>query len=138
MGNETGGDGGRTVDPLLTISQAQGGVGQGGIGQGVGQPMLERTVHDPASGQRLNGSMDRALPRAAALPDLRIQPRGVPAGANPPGTTGAGQTGAMAAAQTVSAAVLDALAPLGVPHPGMPATPGRAWRAVQQAKSRAA
>jgi carbon-monoxide dehydrogenase large subunit len=119
---------------MLTIGQVQ-----GGVAQGIGQAMLERTVYDPASGQLLTGSfMDYTLPRAADLPDLDIRLNGVPTGANPLGVKGAGQAGAMAAPQAVIAAILDALAPLGVGHIDMPATPERVWRAMQQAKGCAA
>jgi len=127
-------DFGTIVNPMLTIGQVQ-----GGVAQGVGQAMLERTVYDPASGQLLTGSfMDYTVPRAADLPDLDIRLHGVPTSANPLGVKGAGQAGAMAAPQAVIAAVLDALAPLGVDHIDMPATPERVWRAMQQARARAA
>jgi len=127
-------DFGTIVNPMLTIGQVM-----GGVAQGVGQAMLERTVYDPTSGQLLTGSfMDYTLPRAADLPDLDIQLNGVPTGANPLGVKGAGQAGAMAAPQAVIAAVLDALAPLGVRHIDMPATPERVWHAIQQAGGRAA
>ena len=127
-------DFGTIVNPMLTIGQVQ-----GGVAQGIGQAMLERTVYDPASGQLLTGSfMDYALPRAADLPGLDIRLHGVPTGANPLGVKGAGQAGAMAAPQAVIAAILDALAPLGVDHIDMPATPERVWRAIQLAKRPAA
>ena len=127
-------DFGTIVNPMLTIGQVQ-----GGVAQGIGQAMLERTVYDPTSGQLLTGSfMDYTLPRAADLPDLDIQLNGVPTGANPLGVKGAGQAGAMAAPQAVIAAILDALAPLGVGHIDMPATPERVWRAIQQAKGHSA
>ena len=58
---------------------------------------------------------------------------GVPTAANPLGVKGAGQAGAIAAPQTIITAVLDALAPLGVTHIDMPATPDRVWQAIRQA-----
>jgi carbon-monoxide dehydrogenase large subunit len=121
-------DYGTLINPLLTIGQVQ-----GGLAQGIGQAMLEHTVYDPDSGQLLSGSlMDYALPKAADLPDLNITLTGVPTNANPLGVKGAGQAGAMAAPQTVICAILDALAPLGVTHIDMPATPERVWRAIQE------
>lgn len=121
-------DYGTLINPLLTIGQVQ-----GGLAQGIGQAMLEHTVYDPDSGQLLSGSlMDYALPKAADLPDLNITLTGTPTNANPLGVKGAGQAGAMAAPQTVICAVLDALAPLGVVHIDMPATPERVWRAIQE------
>ena len=126
-------DFGAVVNPLLTIGQVQ-----GGVAQGIGQAMLERTAYDPESGQLLSGSfMDYTLPRAADLPDLDIHLEGVPTKANPLGVKGAGQAGAMAAPQAVICAILGALAPLGVTHIDMPATPERVWRAIQSARAAA-
>ena len=123
-------DYGTLINPMLTIGQVQ-----GGVAQGIGQAMLEHTVYDPDSGQLLSGSfMDYALPRAADLPDLDITLTGMPTNANPLGVKGAGQAGAIAAPQTIICAILDALAPLGVTHIDMPATPERVWRAIQAAQ----
>ena len=122
-------DYGALINPLLTLGQVQ-----GGLAQGVGQALTERTVYDPDSGQMLSGSfMDYQIPRAVDLPDLDITLTGVPTQANPLGVKGAGQAGAIAAPQTVISAVLDALAPLGVRHIDMPATPERVWQAIRNA-----
>jgi carbon-monoxide dehydrogenase large subunit len=121
-------DYGTVINPMLTLGQVH-----GGLAQGIGQALLEHTVYDPDSGQLLSGSlMDYALPKAADLPDLNITLSGTPTNANPLGVKGAGQAGAMAAPQTVICAILDALAPLGVTHIDMPATPERVWRAIQE------
>jgi carbon-monoxide dehydrogenase large subunit len=91
-------------------------------------------VYDPDSGQLLSGSfMDYQLPRAVDLPDLNITLTGIPTSANPLGVKGSGQAGAIAAPQTIICAILDALAPLGVEHIDMPATPERIWRAIRTA-----
>jgi carbon-monoxide dehydrogenase large subunit len=120
-------DYGTLINPLLTLGQVH-----GGLAQGIGQALLEHTVYDPESGQLLSGSlMDYTLPKAADLPDLTITLSGAPTAANPLGVKGAGQAGAMAAPQTVICAILDALAPLGVTHIDMPATPERIWRAIK-------
>jgi carbon-monoxide dehydrogenase large subunit len=125
-------DFGTLINPMLTVGQLQ-----GGVTQGVGQAMLEHTVYDAESGQMLSGSlMDYALPRAQDLPDFDIRLSGVPTRANPLGVKGSGQAGAMASPQAIIAAVLDALAPLGVSHIDMPATPERVWRAMQGAGRR--
>ncbi len=124
-------DFGNLINPLLTIGQVQ-----GGVAQGIGQALLERTVYDPDSGQMLSGSfMDYQLPRAVDLPDLDITLTGIPTAANPLGVKGAGQAGAIAAPQTIISAVLNALAPLGVTHIDMPATPETVWRAIQTARN---
>jgi carbon-monoxide dehydrogenase large subunit len=125
-------DFGTLINPMLTIGQVQ-----GGVVQGIGQAMLEHTVYDPQSGQILSGSfMDYALPRAADLPSLDITLSGVPTSANSLGVKGSGQAGAIAAPQAIIAGVLDALAPLGVTHIDMPATPERVWRAIREASRR--
>jgi carbon-monoxide dehydrogenase large subunit len=125
-------DYGTLINPLLTIGQVQ-----GGLAQGIGQALLEHTVYDSESGQMLSGSfMDYQLPRAIDLPDLDITLTGVPTKANPLGVKGSGQAGAIAAPQTIINALLDALAPLGVTHIDMPATPERVWRVIQRAGTR--
>jgi carbon-monoxide dehydrogenase large subunit len=124
-------DYGTIVNPLLLEGQVQ-----GGLAQGIGQAMLERTVYDPVSGQLLTGSfMDYCLPRATDLPMLDLHLNGTPTAGNRLGVKGAGQAGAIAAPQVVVAAVLDALAPLGVHHLDMPLTPEQVWRAIQNATS---
>jgi aerobic carbon-monoxide dehydrogenase large subunit len=126
-------DFGTLINPMLTVGQVQ-----GGVTQGIGQAMLEHTVYDSDSGQMLSGSfMDYALPRAEDLPDFDITLSGVPTSANPLGVKGSGQAGAIASPQAIIAAVLDALAPLGVTHIDMPATPERVWRAIQAARGQA-
>jgi aerobic carbon-monoxide dehydrogenase large subunit len=123
-------DFGTLINPMLTVGQVQ-----GGVVQGIGQALYEHTVYDPDSGQMLSGSfMDYTLPRAAHLPPLDITLNGVPTKANPLGVKGSGQAGAIAAPQAIICAVLDALAPLGVTHIDMPATPERVWQAIRRAK----
>ncbi|MDR3530395.1 MAG: xanthine dehydrogenase family protein molybdopterin-binding subunit, partial [Rhodopila sp.] len=125
-------DYGTLINPLLTVGQVQ-----GGVAQGIGQALTEHTVYDPDSGQMLSGSfMDYQIPRAVDLPDLNITLTGIPTAANPLGVKGSGQAGAIAAPQTIISAILDALAPLGVTHIDMPATPERVWRAIQQQGNR--
>ena len=122
-------DMGRTVNPMIVRGQVH-----GGVAQGFGQAVLENTVYDPDSGQLLSGSfMDYALPRADDLPDIEVELIEVPCGTNPLGVKGAGEAGAVGSPPAVINAILDALAPLGVAHIDMPATPERVWRAVQAA-----
>jgi carbon-monoxide dehydrogenase large subunit len=126
-------DYGRLINPLLTAGQVQ-----GGVAQGIGQALLEHTVYEPASGQLLSGSlMDYALPRAEDLPPFDITLAELPTSANPLGVKGSGQAGCIAAPQTIINAVVDALAPLGIDHIDMPATPERIWRAIRAAYRRA-
>jgi len=123
-------DYGRLINPMLTAGQVQ-----GGVAQGIGQALFEHTVYERQSGQLLSGSFtDYALARADDLPPLDITLAELPTAVNPLGVKGAGQAGCMAAPQTIINAVLDALAPLGVEHIDMPATPERVWRAIQSAQ----
>jgi len=122
-------DYGRLINPMLTVGQVQ-----GGLAQGIGQALFEHTVYDEGSGQLLSGSlMDYALPRADDLPPLNITLAELPTAVNPLGVKGAGQAGCIAAPQTIVSAILDALAPFGIEHIDMPATPERVWRAIRSA-----
>ena len=122
-------DYGRLINPMLTVGQVQ-----GGLAQGIGQALFEHTVYDEGSGQLLSGSLlDYALPRAGDLPPFDITLAELPTRMNPLGVKGAGQAGCIAAPQTVVNAILDALAPFGIEHIDMPATPERVWRAIRSA-----
>src|SRR5438105_14575343 len=115
---------------MLTVGQVQ-----GGLAQGIGQALLEHTVYNQQSGQLLSGSFtDYALPRADDLPPLDVTLAELPTAVNPLGVRGAGQAGCIAAPQTIVNAILDALAPLGIEHIDMPATPERVWRAIRSAR----
>ena len=97
---------------------------------------MEEARYDPDSGQLLSASfMDYAVPRAADLPRFDVVMREVPTQANPLGVKGAGQAGCIGAPQTIVAAILDALRPLGVTHIDMPATPARIWKAISQVQA---
>jgi carbon-monoxide dehydrogenase large subunit len=119
-------DVGRVINPMIVHGQIQ-----GGIAQGVGQTLLERIVHDPASGQLLTASfMDYTLPRADDLPDFVTAMNEVPSPKNPLGVKGAGEGGITGALAAVVGAVCDALAAHGVRHIDMPATPEKVLRAI--------
>jgi aerobic carbon-monoxide dehydrogenase large subunit len=60
----------------------------------------------------------------------------VPTATNPLGVKGAGEAGTVGALPAVMNAVADALAPLGIDHLDMPATPERVWRAIQAAEGK--
>ncbi len=120
-------DYGRLINPLLTAGQVQ-----GGLAQGIGQALLEEVAYEPGSGQLLSASfMDYCIPRAADLPPLEVAFGELPTLSNPLGVKGSGQAGAIGAPQTVVAAVLDALAPLGVTHLDMPLTAEKVWQATR-------
>jgi len=119
-------DSGCAINPMVVHGQMH-----GAVAQGVGQALTERTVFDPSSGQLLSGSfMDYAIPRADELPSIPVVSRDVPSPTNALAAKGAGEGGTVAAPGAVMHAILDALAPLGVRHLDMPATPERVWRAI--------
>ncbi len=125
-------DFGRLLDPRLTLGQVH-----GGVVQGIGQALLEQASYDAETGQIQSGSlMDYALPRADDIPSFEgaLTPD-FASRANRLGVKGSGQAGAIASPATVMNAVMNALAPLGVTHLDMPATPARIWQAIQLAQS---
>jgi carbon-monoxide dehydrogenase large subunit len=121
-------DFGRLLDPRLTRGQVH-----GGVTQGIGQALLEQVLFDDQSGQALTGSlMDYALPRAADIPVFEgTLTSDFPSRANRLGVKGSGQAGAIASPATIMNAVMNALAPTGVKHLDMPATPARIWAAIR-------
>jgi aerobic carbon-monoxide dehydrogenase large subunit len=124
-------DSGRSVNPMIVHGQMH-----GGVAQGIGQALTEQCVYDPASGQLLSGSfLDYAIPRADDLPAISVTSRDVPSPTNALGVKGAGEGGTVGAPGAVIHAILDAIAPMGVAHIDMPATPERVWRAIQDARS---
>jgi carbon-monoxide dehydrogenase large subunit len=124
-------DVGTVINPLTLKGQIH-----GGVAQGVGQALMEQVVYDPDSGQLLTASfMDYAIPRAEALPDVVVESHPVPTKLNPLGAKGAGEAGTVGALPVVMNAVLDALAPVGVRHLDMPASPGRVWQAIRDARA---
>jgi carbon-monoxide dehydrogenase large subunit len=104
--------------------------------QGIGQALMERTVYD-ADGQLLTGSyMDYALPRASdSPPEILVANHVVPATTNVLGVKGCGEAGCAGALVSVMNAVVDALAPFGIRHIDMPATPHRVWQAIRAAEA---
>ncbi|WP_028465287.1 xanthine dehydrogenase family protein molybdopterin-binding subunit [Nisaea denitrificans] len=123
-------DFGIVVNPLLVEGQAH-----GGIVQGLGQALMENAVYD-SEGQLQTGSyMDYAVPRASDVPSFTFATHAVPATTNPLGAKGCGEAGCAGSLPSIMNALMDALAPLGVKHIDMPATPEKVWAAIQSAKA---
>lgn len=121
-------DFGTVVNPMIVAGQAH-----GGVLQGIGQALMERTAVD-TSGQVLTGSyMDYAVPRAEDAPPFApIENHPTIATTNPLGVKGCGEAGCAGSLPSVMNALVDALAPLGVRHVDMPATPEAIWRLSNQ------
>ena len=109
----------------------------GGIVQGLGQALLERTCYDPDTGQLLSGSfMDLRHPARRRHPDDRVRAQ-LRAGTHQPARSQRRrESGCTAACPAVMNAIVDALAPLGIMHIDMPATPERIWAACARARGR--
>ncbi len=124
-------DVGVVINPLLVDGQVH-----GGVAQGIGQALAEDAVYEKESGQLVSGSfMDYRLPRAGDLPGIETDRIAVPTTRNPLGVKGNGESGAIGAPPAVINALIDALAPLGIDHIDMPATPLKVWRAIRDARS---
>jgi aerobic carbon-monoxide dehydrogenase large subunit len=119
---------GTVINPLLAKGQIQ-----GGVAQGAGQALYEDVVYDRDSGQLLTGTLlDYGIPRADTMSRVTVDFSPVPSTTNPLGVKGVGEGGTVASTPTVTNAILDALAPLGVTDVPMPATPERLWRAIHE------
>jgi carbon-monoxide dehydrogenase large subunit len=126
-------DFGTIVNPLLVAGQMH-----GGVAQGIGQALMECVSYD-ASGQPITGSfMDYAMPRAEDIPMMAVGDHPVPAKSNPLGTKGCGEAGCAGSLSVIVNAVVDALSEYGITHIDMPLTPERVWRAIEDAKKKAA
>ncbi|WP_322497143.1 xanthine dehydrogenase family protein molybdopterin-binding subunit [Chloroflexus sp.] len=120
-------DCGNQINPLIVEGQIH-----GGIAQGLAQALYEGAVYDE-DGQLLTGTlMDYAVPTAAMVPHIETDYTVTPSPVNPLGVKGAGEAGTIASAQCVMNAIIDALAPFGVKHLQMPATPERIWKAIHK------
>jgi carbon-monoxide dehydrogenase large subunit len=119
-------DCGNVINPMIVDGQVH-----GGVAQGIGQALYEQAVYGE-DGQLLTGTMmDYVVPRADNFPTFELDRTTTPAPHNPIGAKGVGETGTIAASVAVVNAVCDALAPLGVKHFDMPATPEKIWRLMQ-------
>ena len=124
-------DVGRIVNPMIVEGQVQ-----GGIVHGIGQALFEDCVYDPVTGQLVTGSfIDYCMPRAQNLPPIRTGTQETLCPHNPLGVKGCGETGTIASTAAVMNAVVDALAPLGIRHVELPATPEKVWRAIRDARA---
>jgi carbon-monoxide dehydrogenase large subunit len=122
-------DVGRAINPMIVHGQSH-----GAIAQGIGQALMELGAYDSDSGQLLSGSyMDYCMPRAADLPSINPIQNDAPSPTNPLGVKGAGEGGTTGAPAAVMNAIMDALAPIGVRHIDMPATPYTIWQAIRRA-----
>jgi carbon-monoxide dehydrogenase large subunit len=119
-------DAGVPINPMIVEGQLH-----GGVAQGIGSALMEALVHDEA-GQLVTGTlMDYALPRAADIPPLDVEPMDFPSVVNPLGIKGVGESGVIAPAAAIANAVEDALSPWGVEVNQVPLTSRRIFELLQ-------
>jgi len=118
-------DCGRILNPLLVQGQVH-----GGVATGISQALYEETTYDSDGNPRNTNFADYAIPAASELPRFETAHTETPTPLNPLGAKGIGESGTIGSTPAVQAAVLDALAPLGIDHLDMPFTPQRVWRAI--------
>jgi carbon-monoxide dehydrogenase large subunit len=124
-------DCGNVINPLVVEGQLQ-----GGIAQGIAQALFEEVVYDPENGQLMTGSLlDYLVPTCNEIPTPVLDRTVTPSPTNELGVKGIGEAGTIAASAAVINAVVDALAPFGIKHVDMPASPDRLWAQIQAAQS---
>jgi carbon-monoxide dehydrogenase large subunit len=111
----------------------------GGVAQGIGQALTENVIYEEESGQLLTGTyMDYGMPRAHHLSPIAALFNVIPCKTNDLGVKGAGEAGACGAPAALVSALCDALKVFGIRHIDMPLTAEKIWRAVAEARARAA
>jgi aerobic carbon-monoxide dehydrogenase large subunit len=122
-------DVGNPVNPQIIDGQVH-----GGVTQGVAAALFEEGAYDEEGNLLTTTMLTYLVPSAAEVPSYetdRVETRAD----NPLGVKGVGETGTIAAAPAVINAVVDALSHLGVTDVGLPATPERVWKAIEEVRS---
>ena len=122
-------DVGRPINPMIVDGQIH-----GGLAQGIGQALSEGCYVDTGTGQVLSGSyMDYGVPRAGAVPALRIELTEDPTALNPLGVKGGGESGITPATAVIFNALGDALRDYGSDELAMPAVAAVVWQYIHRA-----
>jgi carbon-monoxide dehydrogenase large subunit len=122
-------DCGNVINPMIVDGQIH-----GGVVQGLAQALFEEAVYDQETGQlRTATFLDYAVPTANEIPELTLDRTVTPSPTNELGVKGIGEAGTIPASAAVINAICDALAPFGITHVDMPATPERLWRQIREA-----
>ena len=78
------------------------------------------------------------MPSSLEVPDWELGETVTPSPHHPIGAKGVGESANVGSPPAIVNAIVDALAPFGVRHVDMPATPGRVWEAIRSASGTAA
>ncbi len=124
-------DCGNVINPMIVEGQVH-----GGVVQGIAQALFEEVIHDPDTGSLKTGTLlDYMVPTINEIPDFTADRTVTPSTTNPLGAKGIGEAGTIAATPAVINAIVDALAPFGIKHVDMPASPDRLWKQIQEGKA---
>src|SRR5207247_961834 len=126
-------DCGNVINPMIVEGQIQ-----GGIVQGIAQALFEEVVYAEDGTLRTGTLLDYSVPSANEIPPLTLDRTVTPSPTNELGVKGIGEAGTIAASAAVINAICDALAPLGIQHVDMPASPDRLWEQIRERRGRAA
>src|SRR5437660_1236266 len=123
-------DCGNVINPMIVEGQIH-----GGIVQGIAQALFEEVVYTEDGTLRTGTLLDYSVPTANEIPTLTLDRTVTPTPTNELGVKGIGEAGTIAASAAVINAICDALAPLGIEHVDMPASPDRLWKQMKEAKA---
>jgi len=123
-------DAGRIINPLVADGQVH-----GGLAAGIAQALYEEVRYDSEGNPQHANLVTYCIPSAAELPSFERVQMETPTPVNPLGAKGIGESGTIGATPAVHNAVIDALAPYGVRHLGMPVNGEKVWRAIQEAQA---
>jgi carbon-monoxide dehydrogenase large subunit len=122
-------DCGNVINPMIVEGQLH-----GGITQGIAQALFEEVVYGEDGTLKTGTFLDYSMPSANEIPNFMLDSTVTPSPTNELGVKGIGEAGTIAASAAVINAVCDALAPLGIKHVDMPASPDRLWHQIQEAR----
>jgi carbon-monoxide dehydrogenase large subunit len=123
-------DCGNIINPMIVDGQIH-----GGVVQSIAQALYEEVVYDHDTGQLKTGTLtDYMVPSAAEVPPFVVDKTITPSPTNDLGVKGIGEAGTIAATASIINAVCDALAPFGIKHVDMPASPDKIWKMMKEAR----
>jgi carbon-monoxide dehydrogenase large subunit len=122
-------DCGNVINPMIVEGQIH-----GGIAQGIAQALFEEVVYTPDGSLATGTLLDYMVPTANEMPEYAFDRTVTPSPTNELGVKGIGEAGTIASSAAVINAICDALAPLGIKHVDMPASPDRLWKQMKEAR----
>ncbi|MDY7105026.1 MAG: xanthine dehydrogenase family protein molybdopterin-binding subunit [Actinomycetota bacterium] len=108
----------------------------GGVVAGLAAALFEEAGYDEDGNPRAANFADYLLAGAPDVPSISTDVLTVRSPVNRLGARGIGENGALVAPASAINAIVDALAPYGVDHLDIPATPERVWQALEKARTR--